>query len=224
MTEDRETLEEAPASGQAAGTAAYVADIVEAAERAVAEMRADAEQRARERIAEGDRAAQARVEAAEAEARELLAAAHAESGQRRSEAESKALEIVARAQQEADSARQQAETAATEARAKAEDDAHELVREARAAARETLKEGTALSDDLRQLGESLMVNAARLLRDVREAHDRLVAGLERFAPGRSEPHTTEERPHAAPARRRGARPRQTRGTEELDVPEFIPRA
>ena len=188
-----------------------------------AELRANAEQRARERIAEGDRGAAARVEAAEAEASELLGAAHAEAGQRRSEAESNALEIVARAQQEADSARQQAAAQAAETRASAEDEAHALVRDARAAARETLKEGTALSDDLRQLGESLMVNADRLLRDVREAHDRLVAALERFGPD-PQPRTDPDR-RPAPARKgAAARPRASLPGEELDVPEFIPRA
>ncbi len=51
---------------------ARIAKIVEAAERAADEIRAQAELRARDRIAEGDRAADQLVLAAEAEARDAL--------------------------------------------------------------------------------------------------------------------------------------------------------
>lgn len=67
-----------PLGAEMVQASAKVQAIVDAAERAAAGLRAETEQRARERIAEADRAADNRVQAAEAEARDILAQAQKE--------------------------------------------------------------------------------------------------------------------------------------------------
>lgn len=67
-----------PLGAEMVQASAKVQAIVDAAERAAAGLRAETEQRARERIAEADRAADHRVQAAEAEARDILAQAQQE--------------------------------------------------------------------------------------------------------------------------------------------------
>src|ERR1700730_2785164 len=84
---------------------AQVAGIVDSAERAAHELRAQADTRARERIAEAARAADNRVQAAEAEAQEILHAARAQAELARNEA----LSAVAAIHAEAERARSEAE-------------------------------------------------------------------------------------------------------------------
>src|SRR5271166_150089 len=79
-------------------TAGRVAGIVEAAERAAGELREQGEARARERIAEADRAAANRVHAGEEEAQEILDAARAGAESARNEALSAVGEIYADAE------------------------------------------------------------------------------------------------------------------------------
>ena len=86
----------------------------------------------------------------------------------------------------------------------------ELIAEARAAAREVLREGEVLSGHLRELSDSLRVNAERLLRDVRDAHAELTARLDRADPNPSGSRSRGSRPSPAPP-------------DEPVVPEFIPR-
>lgn len=80
-----------------ARASARVAEIVEAAERAADQLRAQGEQRMLERIAEGDRAADNRVKAAEAEALEVLSAAQDEADRLRESARGDARDIIAEA-------------------------------------------------------------------------------------------------------------------------------
>ena len=80
-----------------ARASARVAEIVDAAERAAEQLRAQGEQKMRERIAEGDRAATHRVTAAEAEALEVLSAAQDEVERLRESAREDARDIIAEA-------------------------------------------------------------------------------------------------------------------------------
>jgi hypothetical protein len=73
-----------------------------------------------------------------------------------------------------------------------------------------LREGETLSGHLRELSDSLRVNAERLLRDVRDAHAELSARLDRADPDRG----GSVRRSVAPAPPAAAEP---------EVPEFIPR-
>ena len=150
-----------PASSRFQATAAQVAGIVEAAERTAEELRAVAEARAQERIAEAERAAALRVQAADDEAAAVRAEAEADAERTRSEA-------LALAQAE---------------RERGQDRAREIVFEARAVTREVLREGELLSGHLHELADSLRVNAERLLRDVRDAAAQLTALLDRVDPG-----------------------------------------
>ena len=191
-----------------------VAQIVEAAERAAEQLRATAEQRARDRIAEADRAADLRVQAAEGEAIELIGGAHeqvagvhAEADAVRRAAEDEALQLRSQAALDADQMRSEAEEKALETHARAQTDAREVIAEAHAAARDVLRDGEQLSGNLRELSDSLRTNAERLLRDVRLAHAELTSRLDRAIPEAAAP-----------------RPRDTRPAADLDVPEFIPPA
>lgn len=133
---------------------------MQAAERAAEELRADAEARANERIAEAERAAELRVRAADEEADEVRRAAAAE-----------AQEAVAEAQE-----------AARAAQDKAAKEARELIYDARAATRGVLRDGETLSGHLRELSDSLRANAERLLLDIRAAHAEMTARLDRVDP------------------------------------------
>lgn len=183
-------MPEQRAPGRVEATADHVARIVEAAERAADEMRALAEDRAQERIAEADRAANLRVQAADDEAEQV-----------RLEAESDAEQLR----------RDAAEQARAE-RERAEDRARELIAEARLAAHDVLREGEILSGHLRELSDSLRVNAERLLRDVRDAHEELTARLDRADPTGGGRSRSSKPPTRGPADAR-----------ELGVPEFKPR-
>jgi OpgC protein len=134
-----------------------VAAIVEAAEQAAEDLRAETERRAREHIAEADRASTNRVEAAEAEARDLVNQAREQAVELRSTAQAdaqRALEearaerlqleetiqqVRTAAEEEARRIRERAEAELAEARRVAQESARELVTEARDAAREVLR-------------------------------------------------------------------------------------
>ena len=168
-------------------TARHVAQIVAAAEQAPEELRAAAEKRATERIAEAERAARLRVKAADDEADEVRAEAVAEADEVRAGA-------AAKAQEERDRAHARA---------------REVLEEARAAARDVLREGEQLSGHLRELSDALRVNAERLLRDVRAAHNELKARLDAVDLDRPPPAASARAPEPA--------------GPDLDVPEFLPR-
>ena len=174
-------------SSSIASAARHVEQIVQAAERAAEELRAEAEVRAAERIAEAERAADLRIRAADEEADEVRAEALT------------------------------AAEAALEARHQAQVRAREQIAEARTAAREVLHEGETLSAHLRELSDSLRINAERLLRDIRLTHAELIARLDRADPGGWSDAATG----AAPARVPSSAPPEP--SADLDVPEFLPR-
>jgi hypothetical protein len=199
---------------------AKVAAIVEAAERAAEDLRLKTEDRARERIAEADRAANLRVDAADAEARDLLDAARREAAALTAEAQEAVRHIHERAslaRDEAASVKAAADVYAEEVKRKAKTDARDIIAEAHDAARGVLRDGTQLSGHLEELSESLRRNAERLLNDVKLAHGRLTADLDQATPtGLPEPvksRRVEEPPPERP----------TSSTTELEVPEFLPR-
>jgi hypothetical protein len=114
-------------------------------------------------------------------------------------------ELRTKAGIEADELRSQAAAKAEAERDRAHARAREVLAEARAAARDVLREGEQISGHLRELSDSLRVNADRLLRDVRAAHGELKARLD-----------------AVDVERRPA-PKRAPESPELDVPEFLPR-
>lgn len=172
-----------------------VGSILTAAEETAQRIRAETEVRAGERIAEAERAAEYRVAAAEEEAAELL-----------------------------QSARADAERMLREGREEAARYTRELIGEARTTAQEVRRDGMEVVANMRQMGDSLRVNAERILRDVQVVHSQLVAKIDRLE--RSIPAANR-----APARRRADRAGDlTRGPlageapdDMPDVPEFIPR-
>jgi hypothetical protein len=219
---------------------AKVAAIVEAAERAAEDLRLKTEEKARERIAEADRAANLRVEASETEAREIVDAArrqaaaveaeakegvrliHERAVQAREEAERRKVAAVHEAQDEIARVRADADAYAEDTKRDAKADARAIIAEAHDAARGVLHDGTTLSGHLQELSDSLHRNAERLLNDVKLAHARLTADLDQAAPaGAADP---------APLASRGASPAPTpspssgrRGTDDdFEVPEFVP--
>jgi hypothetical protein len=217
------------------GAADQVASIIRAAETTAELMRADAEERVRDRIAEGDRAASYRIRAAEEEAQEIIGAARAEAErllnqarerdeQARAAAASEGLAIIARAQESAAEAVTEAAQAAARSRLEAETYSRELLGEARSIAGEVRGEGLELVNHLRQMDDSLRANAERLLRDVQSVHSQMMARIERV-----EAHQRQVtgRPAERPAERRtGGRPDPGTGSAadgDFDVPEFIPR-
>ena len=143
-----------------ARAAAHVQEILVAAEETAEEMRLQAERRMQARIAEGQRAADQRIQAAEAEA----------------------LEILGAAQEQADAVIAEARSAADQAREAARREAREIVGEASASAREVLRDGSELSGHLRELSNSLRTNSELLLRDVRLAHAEMTARLDQVSP------------------------------------------
>jgi hypothetical protein len=217
---------------------AKVAAIVEAAERAAEDLRLKTEEKARERIAEADRAADLRVEAAEAEARELVDGArrqaaaveaeakegvrliHERAAQVRDDAERRKVTAVQEAQDEAARVRADADAYAEEAKRNAKSDARDIIAEAHDAARGVLHDGSMLSGHLQELSDSLHRNAERLLNDVKLAHARLTADLDQAAPaGPADPAPRASRGPAADAP--PAPPR--RGPDgDFEVPEFVP--
>lgn len=205
---------------------ARVAAIVEAAERAADELREQAEARARERIAEAERAGAMRVTAAEDEAEDIMAAARKQAEaitRSANELQAAAEERKLVALQEATEIVERLSTEATEqaerTRIRARDDARALVHDARVVTAQVLREGTELSDNLRELSESLRRNAERILNDVKDAHARLTADLDR---------AMVEEPFVADARLPGdAGEAPIIRTEAVmadvaDIPEYVP--
>src|SRR5438552_786597 len=148
---------------------ARVAAIIASAEQAAAGVREHAEARARERIAEGDRAAENRVGAAEAEAEEILrsARAHAEAARNR------AVSAVAGIHPEAERVRA---------------DARPQPEPALAAAQEEAAQPRAA----RPSGAPRGRRAARL------AHGGMTARLDQAVPGEGTLKGTGERPRTEP--------------------------
>jgi hypothetical protein len=219
MPEDRPHSDIAIAS-------AKVAAIVTAAEQAADDLRARTEERARERIAEADRAADLRVEAGEAEALELVEEARSQARALEAEAKAAVAQIhsgaaaaraaadqhressLAEIRDETTRLRAEADSYADQIKIKAKADARATIKEAHDAARHVLHDGQQLSTDLGELSVSLHRNADRLLRDVKLAHARLVAELDQAQPaesGGSSPSSSLESP------------------DDFDVPEFLPR-
>ncbi|HMJ35791.1 MAG TPA: hypothetical protein VK501_17945 [Baekduia sp.] len=218
---------------------AKVAAIVEAAERAAEDLRLKTEEKARERIAEADRAADLRVEAAESEAREILdtarrqaAAAEAEAkegvrliheraSQAREEGERRKVAAVQEAEDEATRVKADADAYAEDTKRSAKADARDIIAEAHDAARGVLHEGSTLSGHLQELSNSLNRNAERLLKDVKLAHARLTADLDQATPAgaadsapRASRGPSGQSPPPTPPRRRPDDP--------FEVPEFLP--
>jgi hypothetical protein len=208
-----------------------VGSIVAEAEAMAQRLRDSTEVRVAQRIQEADRAADLRVAAAEQEAAEILADAQARAEALESEVReattNERLVTAAQVRDLEDAARREAERvqaeAATEAatqRERARDDARALVGEARDAARAVLREGEQLSANLSEMGQSLRVNAERLLRDVRAAHNQLIATLDRITPaGAGELRARRVRPSERSAEPSGGR---DDAGADIDVPEFIP--
>jgi len=186
---------------------ASVEGILSAAEHAAASMREEAEERARQRIAEADRAADHRVHAAEEEAREILAAAR--------------VQAQAEFERALASRLQEAEDRAKEVRALARAEAREIVSEAHLVAREVVRDGTQLSRNLRDLSSSLRNNAERLLRDVRLAHGSMTARLDQAEPRGTATRATRPAGSARAPAHAWKRPGHDPG-DELEVPEFVP--
>jgi vacuolar-type H+-ATPase subunit H len=139
-----------PRVGQA--TADRVSNIIEAAEETAQKIERDAEARLRERLAEGDRGADYRIEAAEKEAQEILS----------------------EARQEAERLRAEAEATSNEAAGKA----LSFLSDARQTADGVRSEGLELVSNLREMGNSLRGNADRLLNDIRQVHSRMLDQLD----------------------------------------------
>jgi len=195
------------------------------------------EQRMRERIAEGDRAAENRVQAGEEEAAEILADARAEadrvlagareqSSKSVADATSEALAIIGRAQENADKVLSEANAEAAREVSEAQQRARDLLRGARTSASDIRTEGLEIVGNLREMGDSLRANAERLLRDVQMIHSRMIAEIDRADGGLGA--SSSRGPASAPShsseaerRRRGSAETSSTG-EVLDVPEFIP--
>jgi vacuolar-type H+-ATPase subunit H len=163
-----------------------VASIVGAAERAAADLRDQTEARARERIAEGERAAENRVHAAEEEAAELLSAAHAQAQSDRDEMISAATQMhsdAERAREEAATAleqtHQQVERLLADARIESEQvwaTAHQESERLRASATADSEQLRATAEDeSKRLLESSRAEAERVAQETRQQTDSLLA-------------------------------------------------
>jgi vacuolar-type H+-ATPase subunit H len=222
-----------------------VAAILAAAEQTAEQLRVEAEERLRARIAEADRAAENRVTAAEEEAAEIVRAAHdeatraardtvaraqaeadrirMEAGEAKEKATSEALEIVARAQENADETLREAADAALKTRSEADERARELVRAARDISGDVRADGVELADHVKQLGESLRRNAERLLNDVQAVHSTYLSKIDKVDPSRSKLRAVEGSGSGGRSGGRPPRARDLDAGDRLDVPEFIPR-
>ncbi len=226
------TVDAAGGSGGRPSTADRVGSILSAAESAADQIRRETEARVRDRIAEGKRAADYRVQAAEEEASEIVASARQEaeqvrlaaaeiSEQAKTAATGEALTIISDARERADGALEQAneETAATQQAAQRH--SQELMSEARMTADEVRKEGLELVPNLRQMRDALRANAERILRDVQSVHSQMVARIDRVQAASSRATSSPRRSNGG---RRSARAEfgPASADEIPDVPEFIP--
>ncbi len=157
------------------------------------------------------------VEAAELAADDMRASAEERTRERIAEAERAADLRVRAAEEEALALRAEAEERALQIESAAQADARATISQARAAAREVLRDGEQLSGDLRELSDSMRVNAERLLRDIRMAHAELTARLNKAMP--EEKGKPRSRGKGAAAGRTRSEP----ANGDLDVPEFIPK-
>jgi vacuolar-type H+-ATPase subunit H len=196
----------------------------------------------RERIAEGERAAENRVQAAEEEANEIGRLAREEAEHAKTVATTEAQEILAKAYEDANRTREEGEDAKAASNsealtilaraqeqaeanlAKAQAQSRELLGQARIATADVHSEGLELVQNLRELGDSLRSNAERLLRDVQAIHSRMVAGLDRVDDGASRITTPgeSERESGTGRRGRGVVLEGPTDVDGLDIPEFIP--
>ena len=213
-----------------------------AAENAAEDIRLRTEARMRDRIAEGERAAENRVRAADEEAAEIVREAREEAERAKTVAASEALAILAKAHDDADRTRGEAEQAKTAASAEALDivgrarkearesaatmkaQSLEALGQARIASADVRAEGMELVSNLREMGDAMRSNAERLLRDVQAIHSRMVAQLDQVDGGASRipsPRSSERDSGAARRPRDGGLNGPT-DIDELDVPEFIP--
>ena len=168
------------------GSAArHVEQIVRPPSATAEELRAAAEARANERIAEAERAAELRVRAADEEAAEVRAEALAAADGR--------AHAATRRPRRRDKAARRAPASSSTRRA--------------LATREVLRDGETLSGHLRELSDSLRANAERLLLDIRAAHAEMTARLDRVDPDLGRPRRPPgSRPRRPPPPRR-ANPR-----------------
>ncbi len=212
--------------------------IIKAAEATADQIESEAEGRMRERLAEGVRAANYRIQAAEDEAREILETArqeaarlHLEASTVRNEAASKALTVVAEAESMAERIVGEATQAGEAARGEAERRALDLLTDARDTADGVRSEGLELVSNLREMGNALRSNADRILQDIRRIHTQMVEQIdlaERDADARSGQAGTDAGTGAAPGtgvsrQRSSGRDLGTAPQGEiLDVPEFMP--
>jgi hypothetical protein len=236
-SDDSAPLADRPTRG--AIDAGRVSAIVAAAEEAAERIRAEAEWRMHERVAEGARAAENRIRAAEEEADELLDAARRQAehvattaqgeaedtrtrateraGEEVRTAEAHAARLRDDAQLEADGLRGDARASADRERVEAAREAQELVVTARAAADAARDQGRELTGNLLELSSSLRANAERLMRDIHRTHQALTAQLDAVE-GIARPWLGGG---GAPdqAHRREPLPRPE---GDFDVPDFIP--
>lgn len=215
------------ASGSRAA-ADQVAAIIAAAEETAEQIRLEAERRLRERIAEGERAGQMRVDAAEEEAAEIVKQAQEQATRLREEGEqaktaatSEALTIAAKGQESAERLLAEARAEADGVRQEAQEHSRQLLRDTRSIANDIRTEGLELVSNLHEMGGSLRSNAERLLRDVQRIHSRMVSQIDRVDGAIG---GISERGFSAPRPRAQRADRQPAGDEydPLDVPEFIP--
>jgi hypothetical protein len=184
-----------------------VGGIIEAAEAAAERLRLQTEESVRDRIAEGQRAAENRVQAAEEESADIVKWAHEEAArlrdsgrseaeQAKTEATGEALTVVARAQDQAEIIRAEAEQAKTQATSealaivgRAQESAEATLAEANAAvakakteaeerARELMREARATAGDVRAEGLELVENLRQMGDSLRSNAERLLRDVQ----------------------------------------------
>ncbi|MBA2506639.1 MAG: hypothetical protein H0V29_11955 [Thermoleophilaceae bacterium] len=201
-------------SSRAADFAAeQVEAIVEAAQAAADTIRAEAQ-------AEVDEALRAAREQAAAEVAQARDQAAAEVAQARGQADAQRAAAHESAEAELADARRKAIALGEDAKK----EAAELVKAAQEAADDSLSEARAISAGLRQLGEALNDQAARILHDVQASHQRMQAQMK--APlGRGSDAIPPSRPGGRRRSTPPADPSPRGGSpfEDLDVPGWVER-
>jgi hypothetical protein len=208
------------ASKAAELAARQVEQIVEAAQLAAEQIKADATKTGAERLAAIEAELSQQREVLEAELKTLRADAVREAEKERSEAAAEAKKV-----------RDDALKVAADLGKQSQTEAAERVAVAEKAADEALADARAISSGLRRLGQSLEDYAERILRDVQAGHRRLRGDL-RIAGG-GPPATpgeqarraqADERPEAtaepSPTRRTG---RRANPFDEIDLPSWVAR-
>lgn len=163
----------------AASTAAeQVASVLEAAELTAEQLRLEAEERLRNRIAEGERAAELRVAAAEKEAAEILAAARDQSSTNVASAREEGSRTLAKAREEAARLRDQGAREAKLMRDEAEKQARRVASEASSNAREVVDKAHSEAERLRAEGARNHEEAAWRAKDLMRAAEQTAAGID----------------------------------------------